>query len=166
MATKPRKFETTSGGEIEAAKQQFAEAAQSVFDPSFTRMIGWPVEVWLRAHSGMLKAVEPAATGWIERRREAVNAALDTFEKLSHCNDLQEAASIQRDWFESTMKRFDTDLHAFADHAMALTHECMSATRDAAQTSQEVAGIAMQSAKQNVARGQEIVQQAADQAAA
>ena len=39
------------------------------FDASITRMIGWPVEAWLRAQAGILQASQPLATGWLERRR-------------------------------------------------------------------------------------------------
>jgi hypothetical protein len=171
--TKSRKLETSndmgentqeennaSASKIETQPNQFL-----FFDSSIARMMGWPVEVWLRTQTNMLKAVQPVATGWIERRREAATAALDTFEKLAQCNDLQEAAAIQRDWFEGQMRRLDTDLHALADHAVAISQEAMSATRFAAHTSSEMAGRAMQTARQNATRGQEMVHQATDQAA-
>jgi len=171
-----RKFETTSdSGESatisDSATEDSAQAKPEsfgqlpFFDSSITRMMGLPVEVWLRAQTGLLKAVEPVAMGWIERRREAATAALDTFEKMSHCNDLQELCAVQRDWFEAAMRRFDTDFHALADQALALSQEAMSATRYAAQTSSEMTGLAMQTAKQAATRGQEMVQQATDQAA-
>jgi Phasin protein len=130
-----------------------------------TRMMGLPVEMWLRAQTSLLKAVEPVATGWIERRREAATAAFDALEKLSRCNDLQELCSVQRDWFEATIRRLDTDMHALADQAVVLSQEAMSATRYAAQTSSEMTGLAMQTAKQAATRTQEAVQQATEQAA-
>lgn len=111
-----------------------------LFDASVTRMMGWPIEVWLRCQAGMLKVAQPAASGWIARRRDAATATLDTLEKLASCNDLQEAAALQRAWFEGSMKRLDSDLHAFADHAVALSQEAMSATRYAAQTTSEAVG--------------------------
>ena len=168
---KMRKFETTSDvGESTTEDNAQVKPEGTIgqipfFDNSITRMMGLPVEVWLRAQTGLLKAVEPVATGWIERRREAATAALDALEKLSRCNDLQELCSVQRDWFEATIRRFDTDLHALADHAVALSQEAMSATRYATQTSSEMAGLAMQTAKQATTRGQEAVQQATEQAA-
>jgi hypothetical protein len=122
------------------------------------RMMGWPIEIWLRAQSGMLKAVQPVATGWIERRRDAATAALDAIEKLTHCNDLQEAAAIHRDWLEGTMRRLDTDMHALADHAVALSQEAMSTTRYAAQTSSDVVGRVMQT---TATRGEQVIEQAA-----
>ena len=127
-----------------------AEAAARipfVFDGSVARMFSWPVEAWLRAQAGILKASEPVATGWLERRQAAATATLATLERLSCCNDLKEVASIQQSWFEDSMKRLDSDLHALADQALAISREAMSATRYAAQTSADVVALATQSAQ-------------------
>src|SRR5690348_15960496 len=124
-----------------------AAARFPFFDASIARMIGWPVEAWLRAQAGILQASQPVATGWLERRRAAATATLDTLERLANCSDLKEAASIQRSWFEDSMKRLDSDLHAFADQALAFSREAMSATRYAAQTSTDVVALATQPAQ-------------------
>ena len=131
MATRTRK--TESGSDRAGAGGDALAREAPVFDERVTQMFGWPMEVWLRCQSGLLDVAQPAAAGWIERRRDAANAAIDTFEKLSRCSDLQEAASIHRAWFEGTMKQIDSELHAFADHAVALSREAMSATRYAAR---------------------------------
>lgn len=155
MATKTRKIENTDARTDVRANE--ARGDTPLYDASITRVMGWPVEVWLRCQAGMLKAAEPVATGWIERRREAASAAFDAFEKLAGCSNLQEVASIQRDWLEGAMRRLDTDLHAFADHAVALSHEAMSATRYAAETSKEVVGLVTQTP----VRHEEPIEQAA-----
>lgn len=129
----------------------------AAFDELLVRLMGWPVETFLRCQAGLLKAVEPATNGWIERRREAAHAALDTFERLSKCNDLQQAASIYREWVEGAMRRLDSDVHALADQAVAVSHEAMAATRSAAQSSSDMAGLATQGA----VRALEPVEQAA-----
>ena len=155
MTTRNRKSEATQGrteSNTNAPGREF-----SLLDGSITRVMGWPVEAWLRCQAGMLKAVEPTATGWIERRREAATAALNTFEKLATCSDLQEIATIHRDWLDGTIQRLDSDLHAIADHAVALSHEAMAATRYAAQTSTEVVGLVVHSS----AREEEPIEQAA-----
>jgi Phasin protein len=128
------------GGETSRTSGETIARDLPLFDGSVTRMMGWPIEVWLRCQAGMLKVAQPAASGWIARRRDAATATLDTFEKLASCNDLQEVAALQRVWFEESMKRLDSDLHAFADQAVALSQEAMSATRDAAQTTSEALG--------------------------
>jgi hypothetical protein len=117
------------------------------FDGSVARMLSWPVEAWLRAQAGILKASEPVASGWLERRRAAATATLDTLERLANCRDFNEAAAIQRGWFEESMKRLDSDLDAFTDQALAVSREAMSATRYAAQTSADVVALAIQPAQ-------------------
>ena len=158
MAVKTKKFENISGRQIPGVVAAPSVETAQLVDASITRMIGWPVEAWLRCQEGVLKATEPAAMGWIERRREGANAAFSTFEKLAKCSDLQEVVSIQRDWFEGTMRRFDSDLHALADQAVALSHEAMAATRYAAQTSSDMVNLTAQT----TARNEEAIEEAAE----
>ena len=113
-------------------------------DESVARIVSGPFEAWLRCQAGILKAAQPATIGWIERRRAGVTATLDAIERLALCKDWEEAASIHRQWIEESMKRFDTELHAFSDHALAIAEEAMSATRDAAQSSADVVALAIQ----------------------
>ena len=154
MATKARRIDPTIGGGESPA--QLSHDSEN-FETSFTRMVGWPVELWLRTQAGIFKAIEPMATGWIERQSEAVTAAFDTVEKLAHCNDLNEVATVQRNWLEGSMRRLDANLHALADQAVALSQEAVSATRYAAQSSSEMAGVAMPPA----ARQEHAIEQAA-----
>jgi hypothetical protein len=139
MANKTRKFENSGEPFGSNAGMRAAEAAES----TLTRLASWPFEVWLRCNAGMLKAAEPIASGWLERRREAATAALDVMDRLSGCSDVQQIAAIQREWLDGAMRRIDSDLHAIADHAAALSHEAVSATRYAAQTSSDVVAFAV-----------------------
>lgn len=134
MSTKIRKAD-------QAAVKAHSDAPPA--DMSVTAMIGWPMEAWLRCQAAMIDAAQPVAAGWIERRREGATAALDAFARLASCGDLQEAASIQREWLEGTMKRLDADLHAIADHTAAVSQEALSATRFAAQSTTEAASRAI-----------------------
>ena len=107
------------------------------FDSSMTQWMARPLEVWLRWQTDMLAAAESVAIGWFERRREAVEATLETIEKLAHCGDLNEAASIQHKWFDEAVKRVTSDIEALTGHAMALSQEAVAATRHATQTLSE-----------------------------
>ena len=145
---KTRKAEPT------AAKMQ--NGAHSP-ETSLDTMIGWPIDAWLRCQVAVINAAQPVAAGWIERRREGATAALDTFARLASCSDLQEAASIHREWLEGTMRRLDADFHAIADHAVAVSNEAVTATRYAAQSSSE----AMSRAAAPVFRHDDAIEQAA-----
>jgi hypothetical protein len=135
-------------------------------DGSFARMMGWPVEVWLRCQAGLLKAAQPAASDWIERRRDAATSTLQTLEKLSCCSDLNQVAAVQRNWFEDMVRRFDSELQAIADQALAVSREALSATRYAAETSSEVASYAIQPLQRAAQEQQQRVETAAATAAA
>jgi hypothetical protein len=139
------------GQKIDDRVETTTEAASQLpfFDSSVARMLSWPVEAWLRAQAGILKASEPVARGWLERQRAATTATLETLERLANCRDLKEAAAIQRGWFEESMKRLDSDLDAFTDQALAVSREAMSATRYAAQTSADVVALAIQPAQRS-----------------
>ncbi len=155
MTSKTRR--TDSGIETAEATVNAIGSESVAVEGAVTQILCGPVDAWLRCQASMLKAIEPAAANWIERRRDAANATLDAWEKLASCNDLNELAAIQRGWLDGAMKRFDADLHALADHAAALSHEAMSATRHAAQTSSEVVGMIAAP----ILRQQETVEQAA-----
>ena len=133
MTTRTRKVETPGG----RPETESADSGMSI-----DAMIGWPLDTWLRCQAGMLKATEPIANGWIERRRQGANAAFDAFEKLAACGDIREAASVQREWFEGSMKRLDADLRAFVEHATSLSQEAVAATRREAEIASAVTSFA------------------------
>jgi hypothetical protein len=98
-----------------------------------------PLEACLRWQAEMLKATEPMAIGWFERQLEATHMTLDTVERLSRCSDLGEAATIQREWIDGTVKRLTTELAKFTEQATSLSREAVSATRDAMHSAAETA---------------------------
>jgi len=141
-----------------AAKSGIDEKATATFpfpDETVTHMVSWPVEAWLRCQAGILKAAQPATTGWLERRRAGATAALEAVERLALCRDWQEAASIHRGWVEESMKRLDSDLQAFGEQALTIAQEAMSATRFVAQSSAEVVALAIQPAQRAAAEQQQ-----------
>ena len=126
---------------------------------SVMRAATWPVEFWLRGQSNMLRAIEPLAKGWIERRQEAANATVETWQRLAQCNDLQEAVAVQRNWIEGSVQRLNADLRAFADHATAISREALAVASQAGQGSAEAAGGALHPAE----RAQHELAQATEQ---
>ena len=49
------------------------------------------------------------------------------------CTDLGEAASIQRDWVDGTIKRLNSDIAALTEQTMVLSQEAVAVTRYAIQ---------------------------------
>jgi Phasin protein len=98
-----------------------------------------PLEACLRWQAEMLKAAEPMAMGWFERQLEATHMTLDTVERLSRCSDLGEAANIQREWIDGTVKRLTAELAKFTEQATSLSREAVSASREAMHSAAETA---------------------------
>lgn len=129
MATKTAKTTSKVERTVDAPSTQLVDYG------SIAQMMARPFEIWLRWQADMLKAAEPVTARWLERRREGTEAALEAIEKLAGCRDLSDAASIQRDWLDGTMKRWSSDIEALTSHTMALSQEAVS--RYATQSSSE-----------------------------
>ena len=99
-----------------------------------TRMIAAPTEAWLQWQADALKTIEPLMKGWLERRREATAATMDTIDRLTRCGDLAEAAQIQSEWIDGAIKRLNTDFQTLTEHAMSLSQEAVTVSRRAAQS--------------------------------
>ena len=117
-------------------------------DARMTRMMAWPVELWLRSQADMIKAAEPVATGWLERRREDAEAALRALERLSTCPGLSDAATVQREWLDGAMRRLEADMRALTGPATFWSHETITAAREATERLSEAATSATQWAVQ------------------
>jgi hypothetical protein len=130
---------TTKTTAATAKVQHFADALPPPLsdvlrlDGSITEMMTRPFEALLRWQGDLLKAVEPAAMGWLERRRDGTAAALDALQKLARCTDLADAAAIQRDWLDGALKRMSAEVTALTEQTMALSQEAAAVVRSAAQ---------------------------------
>ncbi|HEV2549585.1 MAG TPA: hypothetical protein VGU20_19875 [Stellaceae bacterium] len=122
------------------------------FDGSMARLWTRPAEACLRWQADMLKAAEPITMDWYKRQRVATGEALFAIEKLSRCNDLSEAASIQREWFDGALTRLITNLETLAEQTKFLSREAVTATRDAVQSVSEAASSPKQPAAPNDTR--------------
>jgi hypothetical protein len=116
-----------------------AQARSLTADPQNLLSLAWPLEHLLHLQAELLKAAEPSLNGWLDRRREGTTAVLQACEKLAACRDFGEALSIQSEWIDSAMKRLDRDVQALTEHALTVSQCTVGATRQAAQTTTEMA---------------------------
>jgi hypothetical protein len=101
--------------------------------------LAWPLEHWLQFQADLFRAAQPALLGWVDRRCEGSEAALQAFAGLATCQDLGQAMSIQSEWLSASMKRLESDLQAAAEQALAVGQCTTGATQRAAQTTRDEA---------------------------
>lgn len=78
-------------------------------------------EAWASAQSELLSGVEAMWTGWMQRRREALDASARSLTQICECRNLVDVVQIQQQWFTDAVRRTAFDLSALTDDAAALT---------------------------------------------
>jgi len=119
--------------------KEFARESLLSFDQPPARMFAWPLEMMLRFNASMANAIQESTVNWAQRRQEAAEDAVETFERLVHCRDLGEAVSIQQEWVENNIRRLDEDFGALAHQGANLSHRAASSARDAVGKSSHAA---------------------------
>lgn len=72
----------------------------------------WPMELWLRWQSEVLKSTLPVAASWFERRCNGTDATLDALKRIGGCQDLRSVLDVQSEWVEAERQRLEADLEA------------------------------------------------------
>ena len=119
--------------------KDFARESLLSYDLPPTRMFVWPWEMMLRFNASMANAIQESTVNWAQRRQEAAEEAVETFERLVHCRDLGEAVSIQQEWVENNIRRLDEDFGALAQQGANLSHRAASSAREAVGKSSHAA---------------------------
>lgn len=145
--------------------KDFARESLLSFDQPSARMFAWPLEMMLRFNASVANAIQESTVNWAQRRQEAAEDAVETFERLVHCRDLGEAVSIQQEWVENNIRRLDEDFGALAHQGANLSHRAASSARDAVGKSSEAARAGAHQAEEtaeSLAREGEEAEQSAD----
>ena len=95
-------------------------------------------ESWLAAQAELLASIETLSQDWLRRRREDIDAARDTVQRLSECREPTDIFRVQQDWLAGAMKRAQSDITAvnngIASMTRAATSEFEATTRAATQS--------------------------------
>jgi len=113
-----------------------------------TRMFVWPFEMMLRFQANVANAIQETTVSWAQRRREAAQDVVETFERLVHCRDIGEAVSIQQEWLENNLRRLDEDFDALAHQGANLSHRAAASAREAVGQSSDAARAGARQAEQ------------------
>ncbi len=128
-----------------------------------------PATRWVQAQSEMLDCLVEGAEGWVERRRQATEATLQTFEHVSSAPDFGAVALAYIDWMGAAAQRAQDETVAFGETANAMLRLMFGATKDAAELTEdaavETAGTLGEAAKRTAARAGRTLRTAAGNAA-
>lgn len=97
----------------------------------------WPMEFWLRYQSDMLKALEPLAGHWLQRRREGLEAAVNAVERIAAAPNLADGIAAQHAWIDGAMQRLGADLKEMSGPAMLWSERAVAAVREVSHVSAE-----------------------------
>ena len=118
----------------EAAREGQERAAQELGS-----MTAGAADTWMEAQAALFNHVDMLARRWLERRREALDAARESLEEMRHCRDLAEIFRIQQDWLRGSMQRIGSDFSEFTSTALNLSQGMTArAAQEAAAASEHL----------------------------
>jgi methyl-accepting chemotaxis protein len=151
--------------------KQFARESLLPLDQPTARLFVWPVEMMLRFQANMANTIQQSTMGWVQRRQEAARETAEAFARLIHCRDLGNAITIQQEWLEGNIRRFEDDLSALANQTAEISHKTASTARDAVDRSSDAAQAGARNAertaesmRRGAEEGQETLRSATEEA--
>ncbi len=99
-------------------------------------------ELWIESQARIFEEFDDIVRRWLDRRREALDAARQSFEELRSDNSIGGLMRIQQEWVIGSMNRLAADIAelngAVLNIAQATASRMGRATRDLEQTGQEL----------------------------
>ncbi|HZB90556.1 MAG TPA: phasin family protein [Stellaceae bacterium] len=108
----------------EAVRDPASELSSAAFRTS---------DIWVESQTRMFEHFDEVARRWLDRRREALDAARQSFEEMRNTADLGELMRIQQDWVIGSMQRFAADMAEFGTAAFNFTQATASQLSRAAE---------------------------------
>ncbi|HEY3917663.1 MAG TPA: hypothetical protein VGL83_07705 [Stellaceae bacterium] len=85
----------------------------------------------LRFQANVANAFQESTLGWVQRRQEAAEDAIETFDRLMRSRDIGEAVAIQQEWLEGLIRRLDEDFSGLASESANMSRKAAATARDA-----------------------------------
>jgi len=105
---------------------------------SVERLFALPVEMLLQFQTNVASAIQASSVRWLQRRQEAVDDALNTFDRLIRSRDIGEAIAIQQQWFNNNIRRLGGAYEALAGQTAAVAREAVSSAQESVTTSRGI----------------------------
>ncbi len=84
-------------------------------------------DLWVETQARLFEQADEVARRWLDRRREALDAARQSMEEMRRSGDIAELMRIQQDWVLGAVRRVTADITEMT--GAALTFSQASASR-------------------------------------
>jgi len=88
-------------------------------------------EAVLAAQNEWLAAVEGSVTSWLHRRREAVEHARQSLERVPQCRTMADLTKLQQEWMTEVSQQLAGDVAAWSEMATLLSQLAMKHVEEA-----------------------------------
>jgi hypothetical protein len=107
-------------------------------------------DLWIESQARLFDAFDEVARRWLERRREALDAARQSLEELRNDNSIGGLVRIQQEWAVGSMNRLAADIAELSGAVLTIAQATASrigratagATRNLEQTGEELMSVA------------------------
>jgi hypothetical protein len=87
-------------------------------------------EAWIEAQTEFLQGAEEICKGWLQRRREALDAVRQSITQLRDTGDVMDLVRLQQEWTSGSMRRLSADFEALSRFALAFSQKAMTRLPD------------------------------------
>ncbi len=115
-----------------------------------------PTAAWLRMQTDLIEDFGDLMEGWIDRRRQGVEAARETVEKMGQADDMGQVLQLYSDWTNGFLGRIQEDTRAVGEKSSQMMQTMICGAQAVAQRSSDAA-------RQTAEQGSQMTRQAADQ---
>jgi hypothetical protein len=103
-------------------------------------------DLWIESQARLFEELDEVARHWLDRRREALDAARQSFEELRNDNSIGGLMRIHQEWVIGSMNRLAADIAELSGAVLNIAQATASrigrargeATRDPEQTGEEL----------------------------
>ena len=88
-------------------------------------------EAVLAAQNEWLAAVEGSVTGWLHRRREAVEHARQSLDRVPQCRTMADLTKLQQEWLSGVSQQLAGDVAAWSEMTTLLSQLAMKHIEEA-----------------------------------
>jgi Phasin protein len=107
-------------------------------------------DLWIESQARLFEAFDEVARRWLDRRREALDAARQSFEELRNDNSIGGLMRIQQEWVVGSMNRLAADIAELSGAVLNVAQATASRidrarggpARDLGQTGEELMSVA------------------------